>query len=60
MSPLRGEGATCLVLRCSHSSYENEMKPLPSLLTTRTIQRWSRLSVLSEPKGRVVEGVLRF
>lgn len=27
MPPLRGEGATCLVLRCTHSRYENEMTP---------------------------------
>ncbi|KAB2069383.1 hypothetical protein ES319_A08G092600v1, partial [Gossypium barbadense] len=35
-----GEGVTCLVLRCTHSHYENEMTPQldsrPRLLTTRT------------------------
>lgn len=39
-----GEGVTCLVLRCTHSRYENEMTPQPysnrgsrpRLLTTRT------------------------
>lgn len=40
MPPLRGEGATCLVFRCTHSPYENEMRPQldsrPRLLTTRT------------------------
>ena len=40
MPPLRGGGATCLVLRCTHSRYENEMTPQldsrPRLLTTRT------------------------
>lgn len=38
MPPLRGEGLTCLVLRCTHSRYENEMTPQldsrPRLLTT--------------------------
>lgn len=33
---LQGERATCLVLRCTHSRYENEMTPLPpSRLPTR-------------------------
>ena len=40
MPPLRGEGVTCLILRCTHSRYENEMTPQldsrPRLLTTRT------------------------
>ena len=40
MPPLRGEGVTCLVLRCTHSRYENEMTPQldsrPRPLTTRT------------------------
>lgn len=27
MPPLRGEGVTCLVLRCTHSRYENEKSP---------------------------------
>lgn len=37
---LGGEGVTCLILRCTHSRYENEMTPQldsrPRLLTTRT------------------------
>ncbi|KAG5103982.1 hypothetical protein JHK82_040952 [Glycine max] len=36
----RCEGVTCLILRCTHSRYENEMTPQldsrPRLLTTRT------------------------
>ncbi|QCE02900.1 hypothetical protein DEO72_LG8g916 [Vigna unguiculata] len=39
MPPLRGEGVTCLILRCTHSRYENEMTPQldsrPRLLTTQ-------------------------
>ena len=47
MPPLRGEGVTCLVLRYTHSRYENEMTPQldsrPSLLTTRTNSGGRRL-----------------
>ncbi|KAH0969366.1 hypothetical protein GBA52_028736 [Prunus armeniaca] len=28
--PLRGEGVACLVLRCTHSRYENEITPHPA------------------------------
>ncbi|KAJ0094881.1 hypothetical protein Patl1_15914 [Pistacia atlantica] len=40
MPPLRGEGVTCLVLRYTHSRYENEMSPSstrdPRLLIAHT------------------------
>jgi len=49
MPPLQGEGVTCLILRCTHSRYENEMTPQldlrPRLLTTSTNSDTEQLEI---------------